>query len=97
MRCVLATFAPVLLTLSGGCASWLPPEGQIEPAVQHLVSEDDHVRIEELRVRGQTQRLTVQSKEAGVPAYDILQATPGQDPSKDRGAAGQRVWPVLSF
>jgi hypothetical protein len=97
MRSVLATIALVLLTLSGGCAAWLPPEGRIEPAVQQLVSEDDHVRIEELRVRGQTQRLTVRSKQVGVPTYDILQATTGQDPSKGRDAAGQRVWQLLSF
>ena len=28
-----------------------------EPKVQHTVIEDDHVRIEELRVRGQVQRI----------------------------------------
>jgi hypothetical protein len=68
-----------------------------DAAVQRLVSEDDHVRIEELRVRGQTQRLSVQNKDSALPGYDILPPTGGHDPSKGRDAAGQRVWPVLAF
>ena len=68
-----------------------------DAAVQRLVSEDDHVRIEELRVRGQTQRLSVQNKDSALPGYDILPPTGGHDPSKGRDATGQRVWPVLSF
>ena len=71
--------------------------GSIAASAQHLVSEDDHVRIDELRVRGQTQRLSVQNKGSGAPDYDILPPTGGHDPSKSRDAAGQRVWPVLSF
>jgi hypothetical protein len=88
--------ALALVGLLAGCAG---PGGGRAPdaAVQRLVSEDDHVRIDELRVRGQTQRLTVQNKDSAVPGYDILQPTPGQDPSKSHDAAGQRVWPVLTF
>jgi hypothetical protein len=36
-----------------------------EPAVQRKVTEDDGVRIEELRVRGETQRIVVRSKVGG--------------------------------
>jgi hypothetical protein len=67
-----------------------------EPAIQKLTSEDDHVRITELRVRGQTQTLTVQPKIPGVPAYDIVVPQPGVDPAQDP-QAGQRVWWSLKF
>ena len=64
---------------------------------QRLVSEDDWVRIDELRLRGQTQRLTVQPKRGNGRPYEILQPTPGADATQHRDAAGQRVWPVLTF
>ena len=85
------------LGLLSGCASPAGPAGTHQVSVQRLVSEDDQVRIEELRVRGQTQRLSVQSKGTGAPGYDILPPGAGQDLTKSRDAAGQRVWPVLSF
>jgi len=74
----------------------LPPE----PKVQRIVIEDDAVRIEELRVRGQTQRIVVKPKNAA--EYEIIPAAGGRDPSQNRansqpGAAGQRVWNILKF
>jgi len=63
-----------------------------EPKVQRVVTEDEFVRIEELRVRGQTQRITVKSKIPGVAPYQILPATGARDPSQPGQAAGQRVW-----
>ena len=72
-----------------------------EPKVQHTVIEDEGARIEELRVRGQTQRITVQPKGAIKQGYEIIPADGGRDMSysagSSRGAAGQRVWHVLSF
>lgn len=68
-----------------------------EPVVQHIVTEDDGVRIEELRVRGQVQRIVVQSKLGNARPYEILPATQGLDLSQDKRAAGQRVWSVLKF
>jgi hypothetical protein len=87
----------VLAALSGG-----PVLGQtIEPRVERQVLEDDGVRIEELRVRGQTQRIVVRPKVGIDRAYEILPADAGRDPSQGRGGsqgvAGQRVWQVLSF
>ncbi len=87
--------ASVLSGCAGGMAQ--KSAGNSEALVQQLVSEDAHVRIDELRVRGQTQRLTVHSKAAGVRDYDILLPGAGQDLSSKRDAAGQRVWSVLSF
>jgi hypothetical protein len=72
-----------------------------EPKVQRLVIEDDGARIEELRVRGQTQRITVTPKGAIKRGYEIIPADGGRDMSysagSGRGAAGQRVWHVLTF
>ena len=68
-----------------------------EPAVQRTVSEDDHVRIEELRVRGQTQRVVVRSKMPGVAPYEILTTEGGRDLSQDKRGNGRRVWHILSF
>ena len=67
-----------------------------EPRVERHVAEDDHVRIEELRVRGQTERIVVRLKDGG-RAYEILPANGGRDLSQDKRAIGQRVWSVLSF
>ena len=80
----------------GACALALPPR-VVEAGPQRLVSEDDQVRIEELRLRGQTQRLTVQPKGGSGRPYEILQPPPGADATQHRDAAGQRVWPVLTF
>jgi len=70
-----------------------------EPRVQHTVIEDDATRIEELKVRGQTQRMTVTPK--GLKSYEILPATQGRDMSdsagSQRGAAGKRVWQIITF
>ena len=77
-------------------AAPLPPRGG-EPAVQQVVTEDDGVRIEELRVRGQTQRIVVHSKLGNARPYEVLPAGQGRDLSQDKRAIGQRVWSVLSF
>lgn len=89
------------------CLGWLLPaaaqeaSSTPEPKVQRVVIEDDGTRIEELRVRGQTVRIVVQPKAPGVRPYEIVPATGGRDlstgPHAERGAAGQRVWNVLSF
>lgn len=87
----------VLIALCGG-----PVFGQaVEPRVERRVLEDDGVRIEELRVRGQTQRIVVTPKVGVERAYEILPVDAARDPSQGRGGsqgvAGQRVWHVLSF
>lgn len=75
------------------------PSATPEPNVQRVTIQDDAVRIEELRVRGQTQRIVVQPK--GVAAYEVIPSSAARDPSagphSGRGGAGQRVWSVLDF
>ena len=90
-----ATLLALLATLTG-CAG-LAGSQRSEPRVQHLVAEDDKVRIEELRVRGQTQRITVNPKGEGARPYEIHTAPAGSDPSKGREGVGQSLWPVLTF
>ena len=68
-----------------------------EPAVKRTVIEDDQVRIEELRVRGQLQRITVSPKASGVQPYQIVPPE-GRDMSQQsKGISGQRVWQLFSF
>jgi len=61
------------------------------------IVEDDQVRIEETRVRGQLQRITVANKGSAMRPYEINVGAGGRDPSQDKSAAGQRVWSVLRF
>lgn len=67
------------------------------PEIERRVIEDDGVRIEEVRVRGQVQSIQVQSKVGNVRAYEIVVGRGGRDPSQDKSAAGQRVWSLLRF
>ena len=69
---------------------------------QLRVQEDDQVRIEELQVRGQTERVTIRHKHTGVLGalprdYEIVTTGRGRDPSEKRAAVGQRVWNLFSF
>lgn len=68
------------------------PQAGGEPQAQHIVSEDKQVRIEELRVRGETQRVVVQPKAASAPAYEIVVHDAGS-----KASSGQRVWNVFGF
>ena len=87
-----------LLCLVSICASAQDSKTS-EPKVERIVVQDDNARIEELRVRGVTQKVTVKPKNAA--EYEIVVAPGGRDPSVGRSgnkdAAGQRVWNVLKF
>lgn len=73
------------------------PQRGGEPQVKRIVSEDESVRIEELRVRGITRRVTVQPKLPGVPAYEIGSASDGRDLTQDRRSEGRSLWQLFSF
>ena len=72
-----------------------------EPVVQHTVIDDGGTRIDELKVRGETQRITVTPKVGPAQGYEIIPAGGARNmsdgASSTRGAAGKRVWHVLSF
>jgi hypothetical protein len=66
-------------------------------ASERRVIEDDGVRIEETRVRGEVRSVVVQSKVGGVRPYEILIGRRGRDPSQDASAAGQSAWSLFKF
>lgn len=62
------------------------------------MAEDDHVRVEELRVRGESRQITVQPKMPGARPYEIVPPSGAHDPSqRGRQAPGASQWRVLSF
>ena len=77
------------------------PQPSPEPKVEHIVIEDGGTRIEELRVRGATQRIVVKPKVGTTQSYEIITGDGSRDLSDgantSRGAAGKRVWHILSF
>ena len=61
------------------------------------VTEDDQVRIEEVRdARGRLQRVTVLSKVGG-KSYEIIVPPGGQDGSQHRGTTGHAAWSLFDF
>lgn len=78
-----------------------PAGGAAEPFVQRTVIEDRNARVDELRVRGELRTITVSPTLPGARAYQVLPPAPGrpfaEGPGSQRGAAGQRVWSVISF
>jgi hypothetical protein len=75
-----------------------------EPEVQRNVIEDTGVRIDELRVRGQVQRITVSPKFGGKAKYEIITGGGATDIpggiNAGRGAAGtagKSAWNLFAF
>ena len=72
-----------------------------EPNVKHVVIDDDSTHIDEMKVRGHTQRITVKPKIASLRGYEIITGDGSRDlgdgANTSRGATGKRVWNVLSF
>jgi hypothetical protein len=77
------------------------PTGAGEPEVKHTVIEDRGARIDELRVRGEVQRITVTTRLGGRSNYQINTGAGSRDFSAgaddSRGSAGKSAWNVLSF
>ena len=94
-----AAFVPValLVLLATAAVRAEDKPAPPEPVVQRTVTEDDLVRIEEVRVRGQTRRIVVRSKLPGAPAYEIGTSTDGRDLSQDRRSEGRSFWKLFSF
>jgi len=75
-----------------------PATERPDPTIKRTVVEDDHVRIEELRVRGQLQRITISPKASGVRPYEIAPPDSGRDPSQQsKGISGHSLWQFFSF
>ena len=93
----------LLLALALGTLACRPATAAEAPdaKVQNIVVEDDQTRIEERRVRGETEKVTVQPKNSKAPAYEIVMGDGSRDlmagPGSNRGTVGQRVWRLLTF
>ena len=97
-----------LLTLSAAHAQVAPPPDAprevLDPRknqkIERIVVEDAGSRVDELRVGGQTQAVTVQPK-GEMPAYEMTPSDLARSRPADRreGFSGgsQRVWNVFSF
>ena len=75
------------------------PSGRPDQKIQRIRTEDAGSRIDELRVGGQTQQITVQPKVGGA-AYEVKPAegAKGTAPaSTNSDTNGSRVWNVLKF
>ena len=77
------------------------PADRGEPSVKRTVIEDDGARIDELRVRGEAQRVSVTPKVGPRKRYEIITGDAGRDTFDGTGGArsavGKRVWNVLDF
>lgn len=92
LACLLA-----VLAAAHGARAAEPAPRSAEPEARRVVLEDDAVRIEELRVRGQVQKISVTPKGSGARPYEIVPPDASRDASQPRGLAGQRVWNLFSF
>ena len=75
-----------------------PAQAAVEPRIERIRVEDNSVRIEEVRVGGQTQAITVQPK--NMPSYELGTHSSNRNPATDNSDSGQtssRGWKVLGF
>jgi hypothetical protein len=69
-----------------------------EPLAAWHIAEDEHVRVQELRVRGESRHITVHPKLPGTRPYEIAPASGALDPSqRGRRAPGTSQWRLLDF
>jgi hypothetical protein len=105
---MVARFLPLLLALAATTAAWAQAPLEREPdgpgrknqKVERLRHEDDANVIEEVRVGGQVQSVTVQPK-GNMPPYEMQPSDLARTRPADRrdGSMGgtQRVWNFLNF
>ena len=73
--------------------------GRPDPSIERIRTQDSGSRIDELRVGGETQSITVQPA-ADVPAYEVRPMDASRNGSGtgfDKGSAGARFWNILKF
>jgi hypothetical protein len=75
---------------SGVLVETAPAAPGKDAKIEHLVSEDSQVKIEETRVRGVTKKIVVHSKITG-GSYEIQPKDPSRSPDQDYGA-GMRTF-----
>ena len=76
---------------TGALVETAPAGSSKDAKIEHLVTEDSQVRIEETRVRGVTKKIVVHSKIPGMGSYEIQPKDPSLAPENDH-AAGMRTF-----
>lgn len=74
--------------------------GRPDKSVQRIHTEDAGTSIDEVRVGGETQSITVQPKAGSkLPPYEVKPAdtTKANTPPSSSDTNGARVWNVLKF
>jgi hypothetical protein len=101
LLCAACLAAPAVL--AQGTAPQREPAGdpRRNQKVERIQHEDASNRIDEVRVGGQTQSISVQPK-GEAPGYeiqptDMLRTRPADHREGLSGATGQRVWNVFRF
>jgi hypothetical protein len=69
-----------------------PAPSRPDSKIENIQHEDSGSRIDELRVGGVTQTITVQPKGGNLPPYDL-----SPENSRQSGSSGKRGWTVLGF
>ena len=75
---------------SGALVETAPATKGKDAKIEHIVTEDSQVRIDETRVRGVTKKIVVHSKITG-DTYEIQAKDPSLAPENDHGA-GMRLF-----
>ena len=86
-----ATATPTVDPESGVLVETAPATNGKDAKIEHLVTEDSQVKIEETRVRGVTKKIVVHSKIPGMGSYEIQPKDPSLAPENDH-AAGMRTF-----
>jgi len=85
-----STTTPQVDPVSGALVETAPATKGKDAKIEHLVTEDSQVRIEETRVRGGATKIVVHSKITG-DSYEIKPRDPHLEPEHDK-AAGMRTF-----
>ena len=75
------------------------PTGRPDRTIERIRTEDAGSRIDELRVGGETQSITVQPA-GNAPAYEVRPmdaSRAGSGSAADKGSTGSRFWNILKF
>lgn len=84
LACGLASSQTTPLATAASATMQRDAPGKAQARVEHIHVEDAGARIDEIRMGGDTQSITVQPK-GGMPAYQVAPKT------------GERTWKVLGF
>ncbi|MBA2961612.1 MULTISPECIES: hypothetical protein [Ramlibacter] len=103
----MSRLVPLLLLLLAGAAQAQqqrtepPLPGRSDQRIERMTHEDAGSRVDEVRMGGQTESITVQPK-GGAPSYtvdpaNLKRSRPGDQRNGLSSAGGQPSWSVLRF